>query len=91
METGDPKYQAAWEALTIAIAIKTWINADSRGMISILSDASGIISGMTKLKSASGIINRFAMEIAVHLAPLALELEWGTCLGRAHYHRRRSQ
>ncbi len=44
-EIGLPDFQASWEALMMVVALRTWTNEETRGIITIVGDASGVIRG----------------------------------------------
>ena len=71
---GKPDFQAAWEALMLVLAIRTWTSKDTRGKITIIGDASGVIGDIVAMRAKSPVINNFIKEAALHLAPLGLEL-----------------
>ena len=72
---GLPDFQADWEALMIVIALKTWTSAGTRGMVTVIGDASGVISGMIAMRARATGINNLIREAALHLAPFGLTLE----------------
>ena len=43
---GDPGSQGVWEAFSMLIALRLWIDAPFRGPIRILGDAEGVLAGM---------------------------------------------
>ena len=71
---GKPDFQAEWEALMLVIALKTWMNENTRGKVTIIGDAAGVIGDIIAMRARSPRINRFIKEAALHLAPLGLEL-----------------
>ena len=71
---GSPDHQASWEALAFGIAIKTWVNGCVRGKVTIVGDAQGVISNLIAMRSRATAINDIIKEVALHLAPLGLDL-----------------
>ena len=71
---GKPDFQAEWEALMLVLAIRTWTDNHTRGMITVIGDASGVIGDIVAMRAKSPTINNFIKEAALHLAPLGLEL-----------------
>jgi len=59
----------------VVVAARTWINENVRGVVTIVSDAEGVLSDLIKLKATKPTINNLAKELAMHLAPLGLELQ----------------
>ena len=78
---GDPAHQATFEAYTALVALRHWTSAQTRGRVTLVGDAQGILIDMITLKAKSSKINAIAQEVALHLAPLGLSLEgihiWG--------------
>ena len=73
-QVGVPDHQASWEALAFGIAIRTWVTAEVQGKITIVGDAQGVISNIIAMRSKAPAINDIVKEIALHLAPLGLDL-----------------
>ena len=73
-KTGVPDFQASWEALMYVIALKTWIGPRTRGKVTIIGDASGVLHDLIKMKARSRTVNALVQEAAMHLAPLGLDL-----------------
>ena len=78
---GQPNDQARWEAFMILLAIRQWVVVGLRGRITVIGDAEGVLSAITRLKSNDPVINDMAKEAALILAPKGLSLEalhvWG--------------
>ena len=73
-QVGSPDHQASWEALAFGIAIRTWVTGKVQGKITIIGDAQGVISNIIAMRSRAPAINDIVKEIALHLAPLGLDL-----------------
>ena len=73
-EIGKPDHQASWEALMYVIAIKTWVDKQTVGKITMIGDASGVIFDLIAMKAKSDVVNNLLKEAAMHLAPLGLDL-----------------
>ena len=71
---GKPDFQAEWEALMLVIALRTWTNCCTRGKVTIIGDAAGVIGDIIAMRARSPRINCFIKEAALHLAPLGLDL-----------------
>ena len=78
---GDPAHQATFEAYTFLLAVATWVTSDMRGRVILIGDALGVMCGVVTLSAKSEIVNKIAMELALHLAPLCISLQgvhiWG--------------
>ena len=78
---GDVAGQATFEAYQMLEAVVMWVDKTTRGKITLIGDAEGVLFGLTKLSAPSPIINDVAKEVALHLAPLGLALSgihvWG--------------
>ena len=57
------------------LALRLWINSPYRGMIRILGDAEGVLSGIVRLAAKSPQVNLIALEAALILAPTGRQLE----------------
>ena len=57
------------------IALRTWTSSASRGKITIIGDASGVISDMVAMRARAPGINNLIKEASLHLAPLGLDLQ----------------
>ena len=57
------------------IALRTWTTTESRGKITIVGDASGVISDMVAMRARAPSINNLIKETALHLAPFGLDLQ----------------
>ena len=73
-QVGSPDHQASWEALAFGIALRTWVTDKVQGKITIIGDAQGVISNIIAMRSRAPVINDIIKEIALHLAPLGLDL-----------------
>ena len=71
---GVPDHQAEWEALMMVIALRTWTDGSTRGKITVIGDAAGVIGDIIAMRARSQKINCLIKEAALHLAPLGLEL-----------------
>ena len=77
---GVPGSQARWEAYAAVTALFLWqkIALDTRGGITLVGDALGVLFGTATLRSKDKHINRLMMELALLLAPT------GHCLEALH-------
>jgi hypothetical protein len=77
---GEPGSQATWEAFTMLLCVKIWVD-HTLGPITAVGDAEGIIYDLVQMRAKSTKINNIAKEMALHLAPLGRELSgihvWG--------------
>ena len=73
---GDPVGQARVEALTLAIALKTWstILAQSQGQLVVRGDALGVLHDVIKMNATDSVLNCLAHEMAFIIAPLGTDL-----------------
>ena len=71
---GIPDHQATWEAFAFAVALRTWVTPATQGQVTIIGDAAGVIGNLVSMRSRSPIINDVIKEVALHLAPLGLDL-----------------
>ena len=64
------------EALTVAIALKTWstILAQSQGQLVVREDALGVLHDVIKMKATNSLLNCLAHEMAFIIAPLGTDL-----------------
>jgi len=57
------------------------VTESTRGRVIVVGDALGVMHGVITLSAKSEIVNKIAMELALHLAPLCLSLAgiriWG--------------
>ena len=60
--------------MAFGIAIETWVTDDVQGKVTIIGDAQGVISNLIAMRSRATAINDIVKEIALHLAPLGLDL-----------------
>jgi len=78
---GDPAHQGTFEAYTFLLAVTKWVTESTRGRVIVVGDALGAMHGVITLSAKSEIVNKIAMELALHLAPLCLSLAgihiWG--------------
>ena len=81
---GVPDFQADWEAFMAAVAVRTWISSRSRGRITLVGDASGVIAGMVAMRARSASVNNVIKEVALHLPP-GFGLLRDSCLGRMQH------
>ena len=58
----------------LVIALRTWTDCCTRGKVTIIGDAAGVIGDIIAMRARSPRINCFINEAALHLAPLGLEL-----------------
>ena len=66
---GDPGSQGIWEAFSLLIALRLWIDVPYRGPIRILGDAEGVLAGMVKFTARAPLVNVMALEAPLILAP----------------------
>ena len=63
------------------LAVTKWVTESTRGRVIVVGDALGVMHGAITLSAKSEIVNKIAMELALHLAPLCLSLAgihtWG--------------
>ena len=71
---GLPDHQASWEALMLAIAIRTWVSEATSGKVALVSDASGVLQDIVSWRARGKVVNNIVKQIALHLAPIGLEL-----------------
>ena len=71
---GDTAHQATFEAYAFLLAVPTWVTADTRGRVVLVGDALGVMFGVVTLSAKSEVVNKIAMELALHLAPLCISL-----------------
>ena len=78
---GDPSHQGTFEAYTFLLAATRWVSNDTRGRVILIGDALGVMYGVVTLSAKSEIVNKIAMELALHLAPLCVSMQgihiWG--------------
>ena len=72
---GSPGHQADWEALMVVIAVRTWIDESSRGAVTIVGDASGVLGDVVAMRAKSETVNDLIKELALHIAPYGLEVQ----------------
>ena len=72
---GDPGSQGIWEAFSMLIALRLWIDAPCRRPIRILGDAEGVLAGMDKFTARAPLVNLMALEAALILAPRGRRLD----------------
>ena len=73
----DPGSQARWEAYAIISALIYWAKVafETRGTVTVIGDALGVMFGANALHSADAHINRLFMELALVVAPNGRSLE----------------
>ena len=73
---GDPAGQARVEALTLAVALRTWSNilSNSQGLLAVRGDALGVLHDVMKLRARDPILNSLAHTMALTVAPLGCDL-----------------
>ena len=71
---GTPDHQASWEALMYVLALRTWVSMHTKGQVTIIGDASGVIFDLVAMRAKSVVVNNLLKEAAMHLAPLGLDL-----------------
>ena len=63
------------------LAVKQWVDPCRRGKITLVGDAEGVLSSITRMRSEDSVINSMSKEFAMILAPLGFELQglhiWG--------------
>ena len=78
---GDPAHQGTFEAYIFFLAVAKWVTESTRGRVIVVGGALGVMHGVITLSAKSEIVNKIAMELALHLAPLRLSLAgihiWG--------------
>ena len=76
VRAGDPAGQARVEALTLAMALRTWkeILLTTHGMLAVRGDALGILMDVVKLKARDPVLNLLAHDMSLTIAPTGLDL-----------------
>ena len=79
---GDPAHQGTFEAYTFLLAVTMWVTESTiGGRVIVVGDALGVMHGVITLSAKSEVVDKIAMELALHLAPLCLSLAgihiWG--------------
>ena len=75
--TGDARFQALWELLVIAWALRTWrhLLEEQDLRVAVRSDSVAALSTALKLSSRCPAMNDLAMEMALDLAAAGIELD----------------
>ena len=71
---GAARSQATWEAFMMLLAIRQWAPLVRRGCLCVCGDASGVLTGLVRMRAASSIINQICKELALVIAPHGLHL-----------------
>ena len=61
----DPGSQATWEAFTLLLCIKVWVD-ETPGPITVVGDPEGILFDLVQLRAKAAKINAIAKEVAIH-------------------------
>ena len=56
------------------LAIKQWAPLVQRGCLSVRGDASGVLTGLVRMRASSAVINKICKELALIIAPYGLHL-----------------
>ena len=67
---GSPAQRGTFEAYTFLLAVTKWAIEITRGRVIVVGDALGGMHGVITLSAKSDTVNKIAMELALHLAPL---------------------
>eukprot|EP00971_Amphidinium_carterae_P270398 5365364-Amphidinium_carterae.1 len=66
---GSSASQAIFEAFTLLLAIRAWVDFPWHGPIRLIGDAQGVLTVFVKMSSRAAVINAIAREAALVLAP----------------------
>eukprot|EP00971_Amphidinium_carterae_P349156 6490871-Amphidinium_carterae.1 len=66
---GSSASQATFEAFTLLLAIRAWVDFPWHGPIRLIGDAQGVLTVFVKMSSRAAVINAIAREAALVLAP----------------------
>ena len=58
----------------LVIALRTWTDHTTRGKVTVIGDAAGVIGDIIATRAKSPRNNCFIREAALHITPLGLEL-----------------
>ena len=73
---GDPAGQARVEALTLAVALRTWrgLLQTSQGPLAVRGDALGVLTDVVKLRAKEPVLNKLAHDMSLSMAASGLDL-----------------